>query len=343
MKIIVSLASGANNIERDVMRKFYCGILRYYARTTGLPLRGEKKTIDWALGKQYGIDLRLSYDIDPGSCDIAVQFGAAKPRDQEHHVVRQNLAKGATHLIHIETPLLGRRIVQRNQHEYYRIGVDGFLNGSARFHPEDTPLDPDRLDQMQNDLGVQFIGWKNHQHGSVLILTQLIGDASLRGQNHSEWVSDTIKAIRSITDRPIVVRTHPSMSAKARQEFFSGLDSLIMSNPANLTWSDGSQVPLAHDLDQAGICVTYSSGSTIDAVLAGVPCITMDQGNLAYPVSEWDIQNIAAPYTAKNKEIRDWLLRLAYSQWNLEEIAQGRAWQHVIDILQEQNIDLTRS
>lgn len=343
MKIVVSLVSGANNIERDVMRKFYGGILRYYAQATGKPLRGQKKTIDWALGKQYGIDLRLSYDIDPGPCDIAVQFGAAKPRDQEHHVVRQNLAKCASHLIHVETPLLGRRIVVNNQHEYFRIGVDGFLNGTARFYPEEKILDVARLSQLQEDLDVKFTSWKNHQQGPILILTQLIGDASLRGQNHSEWLSDTIQGIRAITDRPIVVRTHPSMSSKARQEFFSGLDALFMSNPTNLTWSDGSLVPLQQDLGRAGICVTYSSGSTIDAVLAGVPCITMDQGNLAYPISEWDIENIKDPYIATKIEVRNWLLQLAYSQWNLEEIAQGKAWQHVIEILQELDIDLTRS
>jgi hypothetical protein len=133
------------------------------------------------------------------------------------------------------------------------------------------------------------------------------------------------------------------MSSKARQEFFSGLDALFMSNPTNLTWSDGSLVPLQQDLGRAGICVTYSSGSTIDAVLAGVPCITMDQGNLAYPISEWDIENIKDPYIATKIEVRNWLLQLAYSQWNLEEIAQGKAWQHVIEILQELDIDLTRS
>lgn len=343
MKIVVSLVSGANNIERDVMRKFYGGILRHYARTTGKPLRGQKKTIDWALGKQYGIDLRLSYDIDPGPCDIAVQFGAAKPRDQEHHVVRQNLSKCANHLIHVETPLLGRRIVERNHHEYFRIGVGGFLNGTARFYPEQKTLDMARLSQLQKDLGVRFTGWKNHQQGTILILTQLIGDASLRGQNHSEWLSDTVQAIRAITDRSIVVRTHPSMSSRARQEFFSGLDSLLMSNPANLTWSDGAATPLDQDLDRAGICVTYSSGSTIDAVLAGVPCITVDQGNLAYPISEWDVENITDPYVPNDRDVQNWLLGLAYSQWNLEEISQGHAWQHVIEILQELDIDLTRS
>ena len=343
MKIIVSLVSGANNIERDVMRKFYGGILRYYAKATGRPLRGQKKTIDWALGKQYGIDLRLSYEIDPGPCDVAVQFGAAKPREQDHHVVRQNLARQAQHLIYVETPLLGRTIVDRNQHEYYRIGVDGFLNESGHFYPESTSLDPSRLTQLQEDLGVKFPGWKNYRAGPILILTQLMGDASLRGQNHSEWVSDTVQTIRSKTDRPIVIRTHPSMSAKGRQDFFSGLDSLILSNHLNLTWSDGSQMPLQEDLARAGICVTYSSGSTIDAILAGVPCVTVDQGNLAYPVSEWDITNIDDPYVASTQDIKAWLLKLAYSQWTLAEIAEGRAWLHVISILQELGIDLDRS
>jgi len=338
MRILVSLVSGSNNIERDLMRKFYEGILNYYSKKTGFPRDG-KKNVEWLL-KKNGMGIELSYDIEPKACDIAVQFGTAKPRSNEHHVVRQNLATVADHIIYVETPLLGRKIVDRSEHEFFRVGVDGFLNQHGVFVPEQAQLDPVRLDLFQQLLGIQFPGWKNHNEGAILILTQLVGDASLRGQNHGEWLSDTVKTIRRITNRPIVIRIHPSLSEKGRQDFFADLHGLIMANYENVTWSDGSRISLEQDLARAGITVSYSSGSTIDSVLAGVPCITIDQGNMAYDISEHLIENIENPYIPSTEQVLDWLLTLCYSQWNSQEIIKGTAWQHLVEIFQEKGIDL---
>lgn len=338
MRILVSLVSGANNIERDIMRKFYEGVLNYYTTKTGF-VRDGKKNVEWLM-KKNGMGLELSYDIEPKACDIAVQFGTTKPRSNEHHVVRQNLAQAAQHIVYVETPLLGRKIVDRSEHDFFRVGVDGFLNQDAVFVPENAALDPARLDLLQQLLGIQFPGWKNHNEGDILILTQLVGDASLRGQNHGEWLSDTVRTIRKITNRPIVIRVHPSLSEKGRQDFFADLHGMIMANYENITWSDGAEVPLDQDFARAGITVSYSSGSTIDSVLAGVPCITVDQGNMAYNISEHLIENIENPYVVSNELVQDWLLTLCYSQWNSQEIVNGTAWQHLVTIFQEKGIDL---
>jgi hypothetical protein len=105
MKILVSIASGANNTERNVLRSFYEGIERYYFQLFAVNNQRMLK-------KQHGIDLRMSYDTEIESCDIAVQFGTVKPRSAEHHVTRQSIQKKAEQVIYIETPLLGRTIVE---------------------------------------------------------------------------------------------------------------------------------------------------------------------------------------------------------------------------------------
>ena len=77
-------------------------------------------------------------------------------------------------------------------------------------------------------------------------------------------------------------------------------------------------------------------------MLAGVPCITVDQGSMAYPISEHRLENIRDPYIASDEEVTEWLLKLSYSQWTMEEIVNGTAWEHLLEIFVEQGIDILK-
>jgi hypothetical protein len=329
MKILVSIASGSNNTERDILRSFYDGVEKYF-------LQAFKTDSMKVLKKEHGIDLRLSYDPEIEKCDVAVQFGTVKDRSAEHHVTRQSIRKNAKHIVFVETPLLGRKIVKNSSHDYYRVGVDGFLNNDGIFYQEDT-VDPSRINLLRsNGLEIKnFTNWKNHQLGNILVLLQLPGDASLRGQRHSEWFMETIEKIRKKTNRTITVRFHPAMSDKGRAEFFSEIGDLIFKNYANIVWSNGLETSLEEEFNSTGICVSYTSGSCIDAVLSGVPVISMDEGNLAYPISSRRIDDIDSPRLATHEEIKKWLDCLANSQWNEQEMITGKVWNHIWPILKE--------
>jgi hypothetical protein len=73
MKILVSIASGSNNTERDILRSCYDGIEKFFFNLY-------KVTRQKDLKKVHGVDLRLSYDPEIERCDIAVQFGTVKER-----------------------------------------------------------------------------------------------------------------------------------------------------------------------------------------------------------------------------------------------------------------------
>lgn len=327
MKILVSIASGANNAERNVLRSFYEGIERYYFQLFAVNNQRMLK-------KQHGIDLRLSYDNEIESCDVAVQFGAVKPRSAEHHITRQSIAKKAEHVIYIETPVLGRVIVSSNKYQYYRIGIDGFMNNDGIFYGDS--IDKTRLPEMSKQLNIpEFAGWKDHSIGNILVLLQLPGDASLRGQKMSEWLLETLSSIREITNRPIVVRFHPAMSAKGRAEFYSEIGDVLFKNYQNITWSNGLDRSLQEELSDAGVCVTYTSGSAIDAVLAGVPVIAMDEGNLAYPITSHRINDLLNPKKVGTFEIKRWVDQLANSQWSESEMIESKVWQHLLPLLGE--------
>jgi hypothetical protein len=330
MKILVSISSGSNNTERNILRAFFDGIEKYYF---------EKYEIEShkVLKKHYDVDLRLSYDPEIEKCDIAVQFGTAKERAAEHHVTKQSIQKNAKTIVYVETPVLGRVINEKNNYAYYRVGVNGFLNNDGVFFNEES-FNKNRLHKLKQHLSIpEFSGWKNHKEGNILILCQLPGDASLRGQRMSEWLIDTVDALRIQTDRPISIRLHPAMSHKGRAELVSELGPILFKNYQNVYWFDGTGTTLQEDLNNAGICVTYSSGSAIDAILSGVPVLALDEGNLAYPVSSHRLDNLDNPKLVSIEKINEWLIALANSQWCEQEMLDGKVWNHLQPILDDIN------
>ena len=323
MKIVVSLASCANNTERQVLRAMYEGIVKHYKDMSDLL-------------KDIGApEVMLSYDVNCPRCDVAVQFGALKERTAEHHQARHSIKENARSIVYVETPLLGRRISDRNLYDYYRVGVNGFLNGQGTFYLE-SDLSEKRLDKMLKSEHIKkFPGWKDPTEGSILILPQLPGDASLRGQKMAEWLLDTIDAVRAITQRHILVRLHPAMSVKGRQEFLGEISGILLANHANITWLPGHNTTLQEDLEKSGVCINYSSGSSIDAVLQGVPVIAMDEANFAWPISSHTVADITDPYLAPDDEIEDWLVRLANSQWTPAEMSKGLPWAMLESVILE--------
>lgn len=328
MKILVSLMSGANNTERTVLRAFFEGLVKHYSEQFGVNNEIELKQVA-------DIELELNYDQEIPPCDIGVQFGTVKDRSADHHITKQSLLKNADTVIYIETPILGRVINDKNNYDYYRVGVNGYLNNQGIFYLDDN-LDKTRFKTLVESKCVKtFPGWKNHKEGSILILCQLPGDSSLRGQKMSEWLIDTITEIRSMTSRHIIVRLHPAMSLKARAEFFGEIGGILFRNYPNISWSSGSDTSLDEDLSLAGVCVTYSSGSSIDAVLAGVPVIAVDEGNFAWPISSRTLAEIESPHLANKKTVDDWLIKLANCQWTRSEMASGQVWRHLEPIIEK--------
>jgi hypothetical protein len=325
-KILVAVNSAANNIEKNVLRAFYAGLESYFF---------ERHSVDGTdeLLSTADIELVLCYDKNMPECDVGIQFGSTKDRAGDHHVIKQELAKKARCVVIIETPLLGRVIADR--YSQYRVGVNGFLNGQGRFFDPKRLL-PKRFAELEEKYEIPgFPGWKKRGKGVILVTVQLPGDASLRGTRMSEWLTDTVDEIRSVTDRAIVIRTHPAMSDKGGQEFFGEISALLFKNYENITWSDGKSRTLKQDLDRSDVCVSFSSGASIDAILAGVPVIATDQGNFAWPVSSHDISEVLDPRQAPRGEIEEWLEGLANSQWSTREMRSGIVWQRIEPMIQE--------
>ena len=79
--------------------------------------------------------------------------------------------------------------------------------------------------------------------------------------------------------------------------------------------------------------VAYSSGLSVESALLGVPAFALNKSNFAYKLGNNFVKNIQKPKLANRSQ---WLNNLSYAQWSLEEITEGRPWQHLREVLLKQ-------
>jgi len=192
--------------------------------------------------------------------------------------------------------------------ETWKIAVNNITADGYYGHTEN--LDPDRPRKLGTNLAINLT--RNPriviaaQHARSL---QVVGLVSMEG-----WVIQQVERLRTVTDRPIVVRPHPRSPLNR-----SGLAHLpkdvIIEQPVKIVDTYDSY-NLAFDCHAI---VNHNSGPGIQAALAGTRPI-VDFSSLAHPVSI-QIENIDQPYTVDRDQ---WLIEICHTEYTVEEIAQGR-------------------
>lgn len=177
------------------------------------------------------------------------------------------------------------------------------LNGRARF-------------PVAQDNGERF--WKHHGHlvreweifdGYWLVIGQVIGDTALTMVDFPAWVLDTIDELDR-QGRDVRFRPHPE--AVRRGQTISVPDYMRVGGT------------LADAFSGAACVVTWNSNTGVEAVLAGIPTITMDEGAMAWPVTS---HSISHPLVTPDRN--EWFRDMAWTQWTLDEISSGSAWEVV--------------
>lgn len=143
------------------------------------------------------------------------------------------------------------------------------------------------------------------QHARSL---QVVGLCSMEG-----WVVQQVERLRTITDRPIVVRPHPRSPLD-----WAGLVHL----PPDVVIEQPQKIANTYDsYNLAFDChaiVNHNSGTGIQAALAGTRPI-VDSTSLAHPVSI-QIENIDQPYAVDRDQ---WLTEICHTEYTVQEIQQG--------------------
>ena len=263
-------------------------------------------------------------------CDVAVFFGSWKNRNAPHHNIKRQIVEKAPVYIVLETPILGRKkVTDFMEDEWYRVGVNGFLNDDGTFNNKNMP--GDRWKKISSELNIDFSGFRtNNKDNHILLALQIPGDAALKGTNITKWAYASAHWIRAITNRKIIVR-YPQLPRQYDSEYLKKLKSI-----PNIAFQKGTKENLETTLAKVSCTVTYTSGLAVDSILAGTPTIAMHPANFAYSISSnhlWEINN------PKLGSVRQWLYDLSYCQWHVDEIEAGLSWQHLEETILEKRAE----
>lgn len=123
----------------------------------------------------------------------------------------------------------------------------------------------------------------------VLVIGQMPGDQSLRGQDIDAWMGRAASQAAEAYGLPVHKRPHPKML-----------------NP----WEPKPE-PLREALEDAAVVITWTSTCAIESICEGVPTIVQHPSSVAYPVAGHDI-GTEIPVTARE----DWLHELSWREWD---------------------------
>jgi len=173
--------------------------------------------------------------------------------------------------------------------------------------------------EIKSKLRLDLRPWRNQGH-HVLVCLQRDGGWSMKGTDMAAWTDLTVRRLRELTARPIVIRPHPKhpidLSALTR------LPGVTQSTPGH---------SLQQDLANAWAAVFCNSSSSVAAALAGVPVFADDDDCVAWAVANSDLAQIETPVMPDRTQ---WLYDLSAAHWTDAESRRGDVYQRFVKCLQ---------
>jgi len=190
----------------------------------------------------------------------------------------------------------------------WKVGING-INRDADFG------------KMGNDskraeiLGLQCKPWRKNNKGPIVIACQHSASQQWREQKRpATWVFETIDEIRKYTDKNIIIRPHPRCRIDGIQYEFKNIS---LQYPIKIP---GSYDDYDFAVQDAYAVINWSSTPATHAVLEGIP-VFVGPSSLAYDVGNKDLSKINNPDMPNRQQ---WLNDLAYTEWTVQEISEGK-------------------
>jgi hypothetical protein len=192
----------------------------------------------------------------------------------------------------------------------WRVSLDHV--NSLGFFGHNENLDLDR----PKKLGINLKPLQLQRRPEILIAAQHQQSLQWQGQPPmSEWVATLVREIRKYSDRKIILRPHP----RSRFNLIHSEIKIELPKPVLGSYDD-------FNIDYNYHCViNHNSGPAVQAAINGVP-VVCDPSSLAGILSE-KLENIESPLLPNRDE---WFLKLAHTEWTVEEIAQGVPLQRLL-------------
>lgn len=252
--------------------------------------------------------LGLAYTSHDMDADVAVIWSTVwAGRMRSNHAVWQHYRHTGRPVVVLEVGMLTRGVT-------WKVGING--TGLGAYPNQDQDLD------RPAKLNVALDPWRN-SGSDVLICLQRNDSEQWHGQpSTDDWLAQKVSAIRSQTDRPISVRTHP----RQRVRIPPGCK---INTPIRIagTYDD---FDFADQVRKAWAVVNHNSGPGAQSVLLGVPAF-VDSSSLAAPVGNLDVAMIDHP---QRPDRESWLIDLCHTEWTVAEIDLGIPIQRLLSRLQ---------
>ena len=187
--------------------------------------------------------------------------------------------------------------------ETWKIAVNSITANGYYGHTEN--LDWDRPKKLGISLALNL-----SRNPQIVIAAQHKKSLQVAGLVSMEgWILTQIDNIKTVTDRPIVIRPHPRSPLDHTQ-----FQNVTIEQPKKIV-STYDSYNLAFDCHAM---INYNSGPGIQAALAGTRPI-VDSSSLAHPVGI-QLADIEKSYDCDRDQ---WLVEICHTEYTLEEIKQG--------------------
>ena len=296
----------------------------YYAGIPKKNTKQEKRDVLTNFHLGVGIDGQSTevYTMDWQPSDLAVMQGwvhsnsGNAPHLQFRKQIIQKQKSIGKHTLAVDSNLFLYRD-PKNSNQYLRFSLNDVFPTTGNYFTDN--IDPNRWQQIKKDLNIELQPWTT-TGGYILICLQRNGGWSMGGLDVMKWCNQTIKKIKTYTDRPVVVRTHPG-DAKRAQQYIKQLkdSSVAISHKSNIL----------DDFKNSWACITYNSSPGVASAIEGIPVFVTDPNpktSQAYDVCNTDLSLIENPLTPDRQQ---WIEKISMCHFNFSDLKQGKAW-HII-------------
>lgn len=154
--------------------------------------------------------------------------------------------------------------------------------------------------------GKTFSPWKKTGR-KILIAKPDEKPCRFYGVDLDQWVDNTVKTLKKYTDRPIEIRERA---------------------PKRIDRVTTDTLQQALDNDVFAL-VTFNSVAAVESIFHGIPVFTLAPVNAASPVAKQDLAQIEDPYYPSSDKLYKWGCHLAYGQFHISELKNGKAKQYL--------------
>lgn len=213
-------------------------------------------------------------------------------------------------MIVLDTGVIGyNRNIGRNSQDYYQLSFDCIKN-LGRYYTENSP--PDRFNRFRRPI----MPWqKFNNEGNVLLIGQVRYGIASQHIDIQKWYRIVYETVMNTANPPfrgrIGFRNHPN--GQPIKDILNKCSKLKELQPRSYR----------HDLLSSTCTITFSSQAAIESVIMGVPVVACSKVCLGYEFMGIGLAKFQRPAEFPREQ---WLYNLAYTQYNVEEMAEGLAW-----------------